>query len=1044
MVKLRALGMSEIETTVTTLTPSQDIVFAAALFLLLERGNRASRVRLASLLWPSGRAEPRAHRLRQTILQLKKSGLVVEADRAVLRIPPTSVESDIARLFAGETSVLAQVDSLEFLPGYSPRCSDAFRDWVDTKREEVHAIVARLLLRVIEEKRRQADWTSVERIAAKCLVIEPLNEAAVLAKAEACAMRGGKLQAIAQLDRYIDDIGGAPGELKLPATILRRRVVERIPERPMLPISDPPLVGRESEMEALTLGFERTRNSKGSTVVLIGDPGIGKTRLSGELARFAELQGAQVQSARCRRTDLDRPLSLFVDIVPHLREMPGALGCTPDTFTWLKRLTEFDQRAGNSTTVGETEIPFQNVREALFDLFDSVADEQRLVLIVEDVQWLDPASAKILARMTEWCETKRVFLVINSRPVSSPFLDYAEKAAVPTIVLGGLTHAASATLLRSIVPESANLLEAEFVDWCLRIADGNPFFLQELVRQWIETGHRYEAPPSVTNVLHERISRLSKEALHVLQTCAILGDCATIGRVERMLGYQPYQTLSAIEELSRAAMLGMSDKHSVESGRLQPRHDFLSSAALMVLAPPSLAFLHRRAADVLEEEIAKTAMSTTLLWACATHRNRAGDRQRALSLGISCAQHLLELGLAAEACARFEESLAYCSSVEDRLSLLPRYSVALQVNGEWERSKRVLQTCIVLSAPTVPVGSHSHFELLLFQARHRSSLDFVTLLDDIMPCVESHDASPAHRVGAAVIALKVASDVGPAAKLDAIYAAVQPFLADGEIDFVLRFEAELIYQTMRAEREVSLEDMKAFVQASRESYGEIGYSNALVAVASACRISGRDRDAIEFIKTAMEHAEGHKMRARIPAIILAEIRVHVLAEDFVSARAAISRGKLYEIPVDDQVTRPEWQFYEARVALEDRTLEEAERAASAIEIVPATNAVARRAGCLAVVLRIRLRQEATSEVIRSLVRDLETAHMITRDIGAQDFEVHSLYLGLCAVGEDAKARRLLHEYVRHLRRSRRQLATPVRQLLAANQSMRADGREGRV
>jgi hypothetical protein len=337
----------------------------------------------------------------------------------------------------------------------------------------------------------------------------------------------------------------------------------------------------------------------------------------------------------------------------------------------------------------------------------------------------------------------------------------------------------------------------------------------------------------------------------------------------------------------------------------------------------------------------------------------------------------------------------------------------------------------MLSAPTTAMGSHSHFELLLFQARHRSSLDFVTLLDDIMPCVESHDASPAHRVGAAVIALKIASDVGPARKLDAIYAAVQPFLSNEEIDFVLRFEAELIYQTMRGEREVSLEDMKTFVQASREAYGEIGYSHALVAVASACRISGRDRDCIEFLKTAMEHAEAHKMRTRIPAIILAQIRVHVLAEDFVSARAAISRGKLYEIPVDDQVTRPEWQFYEARVALEDSTLEEAERAASVIEIVPATNAVARRAGCLAVVLRIRLRQRATLEIIKSLVGDLESAHMITRDIGAQDFEVQSLYLGLCAVGEDAKARRLLGEYVRHLRRSKRPLANPLRQLLGS-------------
>lgn len=71
MIVLRALGTAEIDTGVTTLTPSQEIVFAAALYLILERGKRVSRARLASLLWPRVAEKARAHRLRQTILQLK-------------------------------------------------------------------------------------------------------------------------------------------------------------------------------------------------------------------------------------------------------------------------------------------------------------------------------------------------------------------------------------------------------------------------------------------------------------------------------------------------------------------------------------------------------------------------------------------------------------------------------------------------------------------------------------------------------------------------------------------------------------------------------------------------------------------------------------------------------------------------------------------------------------------------------------------------------------------------------------------------------------
>jgi DNA-binding SARP family transcriptional activator len=81
MIELRSLGTAEIDTGTSTLTPSQEIVFGAALYLILERGNHISRKHLASLLWPAVPEKARAHRLRQTILQLKKLGLTVKADR---------------------------------------------------------------------------------------------------------------------------------------------------------------------------------------------------------------------------------------------------------------------------------------------------------------------------------------------------------------------------------------------------------------------------------------------------------------------------------------------------------------------------------------------------------------------------------------------------------------------------------------------------------------------------------------------------------------------------------------------------------------------------------------------------------------------------------------------------------------------------------------------------------------------------------------------------------------------------------------------------
>jgi hypothetical protein len=165
----------------------------------------------------------------------------------------------------------------------------------------------------------------------------------------------------------------------------------------------------------------------------------------------------------------------------------------------------------------------------------------------------------------------------------------------------------------------------------------------------------------------------------------------------------------------------------------------------------------------------------------------------------------------------------------------------------------------------------------------------------------------------------------------------------------------------------------------------------------------------------------------MPSIVLSEVRLHVVAEDYAAARASLIRGREWPIPVDDESTRAETHFFEARIALEDGTLEELESAVKKIEIVPPTYSVGRRAACWAVILRLRLLQGERGDTIRALVAALEAAHLVNRDIGAQDFEAYALFLGLCAIGEEGRAKELLNEFVSQYRRSKRPIATAIHQ-----------------
>ncbi len=1029
VIILRSLGSAEIETAVTTLTPSQEVVFAAALYMVMERGKRVSRTRLASLLWPSVPEKARAHRLRQTVLQLKKLGVRLVADRDNLQLAKQDARSDADDLALNHPALSTPQSSLEFLPGYTPRLSEELRDWVDAKRTEVHAAATSTLVHDLERARLRADWTAVEKCAAACLALDAYNETAILAQAEAAAMRGGKRKAMSILDQYIAEVGIPRSELQLPAALLRRRVVERIPDRHTLLNPDPPFVGRETEIETLTRRLEEARRGRGSATLVIGEPGIGKSRLSAELARFAELQGAQVERATCRRTDADHPLSLFVDIVPQLREMPGALGCAPESFAVLRRLTDFEEQTHLSRRP-DSEVLFQDLRTALFDLIASVTDERCLVVVVEDIQWLDVASGKILGAMVEQCSTKRLLFLFNCRPGRNTVLDYIEKSPLQTLILGPLDTSASVALLHSVALRPGDQPAADFVNWCLPVAEGNPFFLQELAHQWIETGQRYEVPPSVTKVLDERLSRLTPEALQILQACAVLGEHSTLERVESLLGYRAHQVLFAIEELSEAAMLAYSSGNAdIGVDHLQPRHDYLSSAAMNRLRGASLSFLHRRAADILEKAISQSSAPAALLWACAGHRHQAGDRKRALALRLSCAQHLLGVGLTEEACRRYNDSLAWCTSDEDRLSVLSPLSVAHQLNGEWELSKQALSTCVRIAANS-GADVHSEFEIALFQARARSNPNFMTLLGDVMPCVKSAKASPQHRVNAAIIALKVASDVGPSNMLDTIYYEVQPFLALPTIEAVSALEIEIIYQTMRSSDPLNTELLERFAALTRERHGEIAYSHALMLCASACRIANRDDAGTAFTDAAVAHAIDRKLVARIPVINLSRIRAHAANEDWKSARVVLSSQTSHPIAKDDANTRADWDFFEARVAFEEGDLAQAESAMIRVEALSGGFSTGRTAGCLALAVRLRVARGAGTEFLRTLVERLESAHRITRDIGLQDFEAYALFAGLARIGDEERGFLLLNEYVDTYRHSRRELSSDIKRAVS--------------
>ena len=773
-------------------------------------------------------------------------------------------------------------------------------------------------------------------------------------------------------------------------------------------------------MQQLTAKLVAACNGDGGGCLIKGEAGIGKSRLASELMRFGALEGILGIKTACRRSDVDRPLSVFVDLVPHLTAMRGALGCSQESLGTLRRLTEFDGRASSASALEETSNSDAKVRAAVIDLIDAVADEQPLLITIEDLQWVDATSLGVLRQLLSWARKKKIFFVLTQRFNAGASDDCLSTDNLTTVGLAPLKPVHSESLLGEIFRRHSGVVSPEVVERLLVLGEGNPFFLQELGNHWLERGSQAGFPPSITTLVDDRVDRLSNEAIQVLQTCAVLGVNASIEWVEAVLEYKSHSLLSAVQELSMAGMLrGNEDATDITSDRLIIRHDLLSTAAIARLAKASLAFLHRRAGMVLERETIGGNARISVLWACAFHWRNAGDRERAFRAALACADHLLEVGLPHDAVPAFESVLSYCITDEQRLLVFSRLAAALQMNGQWDQSKEILRTARQLQKKTAPDASaHDVVEFALFEARWRVSLENGALLDDLRMCTHSGDASVGHRVGCGLLGLKVATELNRLDVIEDLFVTMRPLLEDPQVGLVVRLEVEMIYHSMCGKASEAAIAADHLLEVVRNERNHVVRSRALGNVGIVFRLAGRKEEAEAIFIEVFEHAKIHGLVSRMSFAALSLCRLYLAAGQVARAKEAMQRVEHFAEGDQDLHRAADRLYFLARLAFEDGDLERAWERYLTLAHAASNQSVNRRAAVLAVGIRVAIQRGTPKHTVHLMVTELEAAHVENRASGWQDFETLALGLGLRYCGRIPRARIMLGEYLSTYRKER--------------------------
>ena len=793
MIRVRTIGQSTIEIGERTLTPESDVLFGVCLYLLFNGGRQVPRTELLGLFWPNVDEKVRRHRLRQALYRLKQVGLTLEFAGSAVRArdPQLNVRED--REIASLRSRLrndGDAIAVEFLPNYAASFSAAFNDWIETERRNATHEVLQNLLRIIADARPRDDHEDTELAARLALSLDPFSEPATLALAESVATRGRPADAIQLLDRFIEEIGVHASPAKRAAVSLRRRLSEGVEVTRSEDAGNRSwFVGRESQLRLMLSHLSREPGSAGAAFLLHGDAGIGKTRLATEVAFRACLQGYHVLQLQAHAGDANRPLGALIDLVPPLLRLPGSLGTSPDALACLERIIH-----GRSDGLSSTEVlhdgdqVFGRIADSFIDLVDAVHAEARLFIRIEDGHWLDPTSLKLVRRLAAFAPERGWIIVATVRTGIPPSGNPDALLDDPSFLclrIPPLDNVECRTLLRNVISRNRDR-DHDFENWCLATSDGNPLFLLELARHFLETGARAPVPHSLADLLHRRLRALSPPALLLFQCIAVFGKRCTIQRLEGALEFPGHTLIAALDELSRAQLV-------VDRGdAVACRHELLSESALSLLSPLAVSHMHRRAGTILERDYA-TSQSFGALWGAARHWSLAGDRQRALDLACQCGTQLVDIGLADEAAGIFHDALGYTEQSRDHARVLSHLAEAQARAGHWAETVKTLETRQRLLSSALEGDGLAVDEVRILESLWRLGATGQEIGVRVVSACQSKDFSPKERAEVIVLGLKAADNHADVGVIETMVTLLSDLRDNAAVPKELVLQADVIY-----------------------------------------------------------------------------------------------------------------------------------------------------------------------------------------------------------------------------------------------------------
>ncbi len=539
-------------------------------------------------------------------------------------------------------------------------------------------------------------------------------------------------------------------------------------------------VGRDAELARLAHLWEQARAGNRRAVLVAGEPGIGKTHLVGEAARRAHADGGVVLYGRCDEEMLV-PYQPFVEALrayvvqcpvvrlrDQLQGLGGELGRVMPQL--LGRLRDLPP-----PVEGEPDTERYRLFEAVTTLVAGIAVAQPVMLALDDLQWADKPTLLLFRYLLRSASGGALLVVGAYRdveldaedPLSELLADLRREHLTERLTVPSLGEPDVGELLSAV---SGSDVPADLTRELYRATEGNPFFLEELLRHLSETGALMERggqwattlsleelgiPEGVREVVARRLLRLSADATHVLSLASVAGTEFSLEVVAGASDLDADRVLEVVEEAGRARLV---DEVPDTPGRFAFSHVLVRETLYQGLATARRSRLHCRIGESLER--LRSARPEPDLAELARHFSeaaRAGEAtaERAFDYCRRAGDHAMTLLAYEEAAGHYEhalEALERVSAPDDsgRGEVLLGLGDAYWRAGERDRSRDSIMRAVDLArARTDPELLGAAVLLLGTGQSSREGFDIsmtttpanIALLEEALGALTEHDSA---------------------------------------------------------------------------------------------------------------------------------------------------------------------------------------------------------------------------------------------------------------------------------------------------------------